>query len=460
MRMNRGQRAMHSPSLDSKPVIIVGGGLSGLAAAVELTSRNIPVVLLEQKPKLGGRAYSFTDATTGDVIDNGQHVLIVGYERTMRFLERIGTKQLLTVQDQPVLFLHHPTKGFCEFKLQKLPSPLHLLVGILTTDLFSFADKLRLLRAGSAMQRTTNDPSLDDMTIEQWLDAVGQSEETKRSFWEPLAVSIMNEHTAKASAKVFVHSLRHAFLGGWKNSSLAVPRVGLSELYVDGAVKFIEQRGAEVRPNADVIRVVVSDDKVTSIRLRDDSEIESRAAILAVPHYRLEELLPSAIPQQVIAPKLLSAPSTPIVSIHLWFENDFMPHEFVGVIGKRVQWIFNKRKINQETGKGGHISCVVSAADDFVGMTNDELVKLAMDDLKTVYNAVPSAPTHEVVVREKRATFSCTPEVEKLRPNHQTSISNLFLAGDWTNTGLPATIEGSIISGEKCAELAICEYLR
>ena len=450
--MNPAHRGMHSPSSDLKPVLIVGGGLSGLAAAVEVASRHVPVILLEQKPKLGGRASSFVDVTTGEVVDNGQHVLIAGYERTMHFLDRIGTQHLLAIQEQPSFTLHHPTKGFCQFSIPRLPSPLHLLAGILSTDLFSFADRMRLLRAGVSLRFPPADIGM--MTIESWLFSVGQSSETIRSFWEPLAISIMNEHVANASARVFVNSLRHAFLGGWRSAALAVPKVGLSELYVDGALTFLVQHGATVHCNADVVELVSDGALLRSARLRDGSGIDCAAVILAVPHFRLATLLPSAVLHHSVTPEFLAAPSIPIVSIHLWFEKDFMPNDVVGLIGRRVQWIFNKRKINSAAGKGGDISCVISAANDIVDMENDDVVRMAMDDLRSVYENAPLAPTHSLVIREKRATFSCTPEFEMLRPNHRTSIPNLFLAGDWTNTGLPATIEGAIISGERCAQYA------
>ncbi len=130
-----------------------------------------------------------------------------------------------------------------------------------------------------------------------------------------------------------------------------------------------------------------------------------------------------------------------------------MKDEFVGLIGRRVQWIFNKRKIQNTDGKGGHVSAVISAAHEFVGLTNDELIRLTMEDLRSVYPTIPDQPTHAVVIREKRATFSCTPATERLRPSQKTPIPNLFLAGDWTDTGYPATIEGAIASGEKCAGL-------
>ncbi len=449
--MRRALRATRSPSLDSKPVVIVGGGLSGLAAAVELTSHNIPVLLLEQKPKLGGRAYSFVDATTGEVIDNGQHVLIAGYEHTMRFLEKIGTANLLNIQSRPSLLFHHPQRGFSEFSLHKLPSPFHLVAGIVTTNLFSVSDKLRLVRAGVGIQFPANDPEFDEMTIDEWLNAFGQSAEVKVSFWIPLAISIMNESITQASAKIFVQALHRAFLGNWRNSSLAIPRVGLSQLYVDDAVKFINKHGGTVRPNVEVVGLQHESACVYGVRCKDGSEVPCRAVILAVPHYEIAHLIPT---QFSFAPSLADVKSTPIVSIHLWFADDFMAHEVVGVVGRSIQWVFNKRKTNLETRTGGHVSCVISGAGEFVDFTNAELVRIALNDIRSMYPSA-SALTHSAVIREKRATFSCTPASERLRPENRTGIPNMFVAGDWTNTGLPATIEGAILSGVRSATLVL-----
>lgn len=424
--------------------------MSGLAAAVELTLQHIPVALYEQKPRLGGRAYSFIDDTTGDVIDNGQHVLIAGYDHTMRFLERIGTRHLLSIQEQPILYLHHPARGLCEFRLPALVPPFHLIAGILSTNLLAFPDKVRLLRAGLALQRGRSLSPED--TIEQWLDAHGQSEELKRAFWEPLAISVMNEHLMHASAKVFVHALRHAFLAAWKNAALALPRVGLSDLYVDAAMRFLISHGAAVQVNSGVATLGADGSRLQVVHLRDGREIACAAVILAVPHYAVNELVRGVLPEDELR-IIGSIPSTPIVSVHLWFEEDFMKLDFVGLVDRRVQWVFNKRRIAREKGKGGHISCVISDAERFVTLSNEQLIRVAVEDLRTLHGRV-SEPTHAVVIREKRATFSCTPDAERIRPSHQTSLPNLFLAGDWTGTGLPATIEGAIVSGERCAQLA------
>jgi squalene-associated FAD-dependent desaturase len=442
------------------PVVIVGGGLSGLAAAVHLSSRRIPVLLLEQRKFLGGRAYSFVDDSTGTVIDNGQHVLIAGYARTMEFLGTIGTRDRLRVQSAPEFVFHHPRRGFCSFRLPLLPTPLHLLGGIITTDLFSAADKLRLLRAGGAL-RAFRPEAAGGMTVDAWLDSVGQSAETKRSFWEPLAVAIMNERIAVASALVFIRAIRTAFLSGARGAALAIPTVGLSDLYVEPARAFIERQGGVLRCGADVTGSVVDGENVACVLLKEGEMIPCSALILAVPSYRAASLLPAALRESGYMATAATIPLSPIVSVHLWFEKDVMPQETLGVIGRRVQWVFNRRTIGHENGpenekrRGGHISAVISAAHAFVEMGNDELTRIVLEDLESIYGPNAGRAKHAVVIREKRATFSCTPEVERIRPRCVTSVPNLFIAGDWTDTGYPATIEGAITSGERCAGRAM-----
>lgn len=446
------KRSSPAPRAGGKPVVIVGGGVSGLAAAVELSSRGIPVTVLEQKPVPGGRAYSFVDATTGEVIDNGQHVLIAGYERTMHFLERIGARQLLAVQHRPELVFHHPRKGFRRFHLPALPSPFHLISGVLASNLFSPRDRLRVLRGALAIARA-QDSELKGKTVMQWLEETGQSEEARLSFWEPLAVSIMNAHIVLASARSFVGALRKAFLGGRRNASLAIPRVGLSQLYVDGARRFIVDHGGTVECNREVVGIGLVNGIIEHVKLKAGKTIRCEAAIVTVPPYVLDRILPDELLKDTAISRAREIPYSPIISVHIWFDQDFMDHESVGVIGRRIQWVFDRRKLLRDARPGGHISVVISGAHELAGLANDQLVTIALEDLRTVYPACPATAHHSVVIREKRATIALSPEVEALRLSHKTAVPNLFLAGDWTDTGYPATIEGAIVSAERCCAL-------
>jgi zeta-carotene desaturase len=438
---------------DQKPVVIVGGGVSGLAAAVRLTASGVPVVLLEQRAYAGGRAYSFIDRRSGESLDNGQHLLIAGYAATFRYLRAIGADHLVHVQPQPVLQLHHPRHGFGRLALPALPSPLHFAAGIMRFPLLTVNDRLGLLRAGVALHRlrAADAVRLDGMTIAGWLDAQNQSDEARRTFWEPLAVSILNETTAAGSAWPFLHALRVAFLGSRNASALAVPAVGLSDLLVNPAVKMITRHGGVVRTSADVAALDEDGRGVRGVVLRTGEQIDAAAVILAVPWHEIPALIPASLRTWSGVEGLAVLRPSPIVCVHLWFERDAMDHAVAGLADRRVQWLFNRRRLVRGGGEGGHLSAVISGAHAFMDMPPDDLIRLAVEDIRTAYPAFPSSCTAGIVIKEKRATPSFVPGTQAIRPDVRTPIRNLFLAGDWTDTGLPATLEGAVLSGERAA---------
>lgn len=445
-----------------KPVVIAGAGLSGLAAGVFLASKKFPVAIFEQREYPGGRTYSFPDPNSGETVDNGQHVLIAGYDGTMALLDLIGTRKLVRVQRRPRLLFHHPDRGFQSFSLPRLPSPLHLAWGMLTSNLFGPGDRLRLLRSGIGLLKPKHllGEELSGKTVAQWLELSHQSVETRRSLWEPLAIAIMNEHCATASASLFIRSLRKAFLEHWHASAFAIPTVGLSQLFAEPAVDFIRRNGGEVHCGLGVAETIVTGGKVSAVRMEDGSRREAAGAILAVPSYRVRSVLPEQLSSKGFLAGVELFPQSPIVSVHLWFPADFMGMEdVVGVIGRHIQWIFNRRSISPTADgisrnlAGGYVSAVISAAHEFVGMSNDDLASIALEDLHSIYGQSIGGPSASLVVREKRATFSSSPTTETLRPSPRTPFPNLFLAGDWTDTGYPATIEGAIISGRRSSAL-------
>lgn len=468
-----------TPSDRAHPrVLIIGGGLSGLSAAVELAGRGYPITLLEQRQHLGGRTYSFVDEVTGDVVDNGQHLLMGCYHQTRRYLKTIGSESHAFLQPNLRIEFLHPRRGPATLSCPGLPAPLHLLGGLLGLNSLSWNDRLRLLRVGLELQKDPMriEPQLSRLTVDAWLTSLGQSPDNKKYLWDVIAIGSLNDDPRTVSALLFYHVLRSAFLGARENSSLLIPRVGLSELLVDPALKFLESRGSSIRTGVGVDGMEVREGRVRNVRSGSET-FEVDAVITAVPYYALD-----AIASGLSMSGGKKSPgeetvfeSSPIITINLWFDKPVMEQEFVALLDSRVHWVFNKSRILQSLKGDGrrqtadgrlqnaedrlqktdgrqYLSLVISGASGYVEVEKEELVQIALDDLRHVFPEARNAKlVHSLVIKEKRATFSPTPGVEALRPSSRTRLENLFLAGDWTNTGYPATIEGAVMSGNEAA---------
>lgn len=438
-------------------VVVVGGGLSGLAVSTQLAIDGANVVMIEQANKLGGRAYSYVDKKTGDVVDNGQHVLVGAYHRTLQYLKNIGTRELLSLPENFHLHFHHPDNGFETFTFGSALFPINLAVAAFRFRILSLKDRRRFLKVGIQLRNWDEDleQTLRRLTVAEWLQTMEQSNEAKRSFWYPIAISVMNESPEKASALLFARSLRSTFLGNASDAMILIPTVGQTKLYVDGAVRLFANHGSKVLLNSEAKSLTFHKNKATGVVLKNGKRIHAKSVICAVPHAALMRLLPETIRHIEPFDHLKKIHFSPIVSIHLWFDRPIMDRDFVGLIDRRIQWIFNRRKIMHQYGKPeNHLSAIISGAYKYVDLPKEKLAKIAVDDIASVYPTARNAVlAHYVIIKEKRATFSPTNEVESFRPDQQSPIENLYLAGDWTNTGLPPTIEGAIMSGFRCAEL-------
>ena len=434
-----------------KRVVIIGGGFSGLAAGVELSERGITVTLLERRNHLGGRAYSFTDAKTGDTVDNGQHLFMGCYTNTIDFLTRIGCLNKLKFQERTQVDFLDAEKGFDRFECPQLPAPLHVLAGLFRMKGLTLGDKLRVLNLRRILTSKSNGNQA--LTVTELLKKLHQSKRINERFWHPMVVATLNESPDVASSKMLVKVLQEAFGAGREASAMGISSVGLSDLYVDGASHFITEHGSEIRTLATVNRFIVEDEKVVALELKNGERLGADYFISAVPPSALLQMLDEDLRKKHFN-YLEKLKAAPIVSINLWFDKSIIDRKFVGLIGTQVQWLFNKDKISASSKNSNHLALIISAAHDYVDWTKEQLVELA---LKELHQLIPESRhaklLHSTIVKEREATISHTIESDTIRPDVRTPIDNLLLAGDWTNTGLPATIESAVLSGYTAAKV-------
>jgi squalene-associated FAD-dependent desaturase len=434
-------------------VIVIGGGFAGLSAATALAERHARVIVLEARPSLGGRASAFTDPATGERVDNGQHVLVGAYRETFAFLRRVGTDGGVQLQRDLAIEIVDRAGRHSRLACPPLPSPFHLIAGVMRWRAIGWRDRLALrgmrrVIAGNA--DTTSDDAGRHETVRQWLLRHRQTPRLIELLWEPLAVAALNQPIDEAAGVVFGGVVRRMFSGDRRDSALGLPRQALDDLYALPARAFIEKSGGEVRTGAPA-RVDCS--AVPVVRVRDEV-LQARAVICATAWYSLPAVFsdrPAAL-SRLLADAEATAPS-PIVTVNLWFDRQVTNEPFVGLPGRTMQWVFDKRALFGDD--SSHLSLVSSGASAIVGRDNQDIIDLALRELRA---ALPSARDatlrRAVVVREKRATFSVAPGQPE-RPGTKTAVPGLFLAGDWIDTGLPATIESAVVSGHAAAREAL-----
>lgn len=433
----------------AKRVIIIGGGFAGLAAGVELSQRGHDLLLLERRNHLGGRAYSFKDPATGDSVDNGQHLFMGCYFNTIDFLKKIGSLDKLKFQERTRVDFLDAETGFDTFECPALPAPLHVLAGLLKLKGLTVGDKLRAFNLNATLRGKTQ--SNGALTVAQWLKKLKQSDNINERFWAPLVVATLNEKPEAASAQMLIKVLQQAFGGGRDASAIGIASVGLSDLYTDGAKEYIESRGGTIRTLAQVNKIILRDGRVSGVELKSGERLAADYLISTVPPNVLRQLFDEELRQKEFA-YLAKLQSSAIVSINLWFDRPLTDRKFIGLIGTETQWLFNKDAISASPKASNHLALIISAANDYVLLTKQQLVDMALRDLhKLLPQSLEAKLLHSTIVKERDATIAHTVESDTLRPVARTSIANLILAGDWTDTGLPATIESAVLSGNLAA---------
>lgn len=440
-------------------VAVLGGGFAGLAAGVALADRGHEVVVLEAKRRLGGRAYSFRDAATGAVVDNGQHAMMGCYAHTLAFLDRIGAADRVVRQRDLHVEMRGAYRGAATVAAVPAPAPLHVAGALLRYRRLARRERALALFAGLRVldMRRRRDPFLARATVADLLAKLGQSPNACRAFWHPVAVSTCNELPARAAAAPFVEVLARAFFGTRADARFVFARVGLSDLYTVLAEERIAGRGGRVETGAQASAIETGEGRATAVLLRDGRRIAVDACIVTAPPDATHALLPRAVVERAPWRHLPAIGASPIVSVHLWYDRPVLGTDFAGLIGTTTQFAFDRTRLCGTTVEGGgsQVSAVISAAHAEEGWDVERIASVVESDLRAVFPAARAARVlRRVVVKEKHATISCTPEAERLRPGAETPLDDLFLAGDWTATGLPPTIEGAVRSGDRAAALA------
>lgn len=444
----------------SVDAIVIGGGCAGFAAATALVESGARVLVLEARPGLGGRATAFTDPATGERVDNGQHILMGCYVETLAFLNRIGAADRVSWQSGLKLSMIDRRGHQSVLALPALPSPLNFLAGVLAWEALSWSERFSVLKVGSVIMRSdfasasATSPLRRDRprtSVRAWLEQHGQAPRLCELFWEPLALAALNQSIDQAEASHFIRVLERVFGPDPAAAALVLPAVPLDELYAEPARVWLAERGNDVRVNAPA-KVVIDGQRIRGVRVRDEV-IEAPLVISTVPWHSFHALfdqVPAGLEDTIANATAL--PSLPIVTVNLWFDAAVMHEPLVGLPGRNFQWVFDRRAIIG--GDASHLSLVSSGAEAIVAQTNEALTATALGEVRDALPAARSAKLWKsLAVREKRSTFSLAPDAPP-RPGARTSVEGLLLAGDWIDTGLPATIESAVMSGHQAAAIA------
>jgi squalene-associated FAD-dependent desaturase len=466
-------------------VVVIGGGLAGITAAIALAQGNNEVTLLEAKPRLGGATMSF--ARDGLVIDTGQHVFLRCCTAYRGLLDRLGMAAHAPLQPRFDVTVVAPGKR-AELRRRRIPAPLHMLPALLRYPFLNFSERMRLSLAALAFRRLDErDPATDELRLGDWLAAHGQDGRTRRVLWDLFSVSSLNVPGDDASLALAAVVVKTGLLGDADAADIGVPALALGELHGAAAARLLARLGATVRLQAKVAGIETKGEGEFLVRLAgpagaageenpapgapgaaepaegdggpsspETGVLEADAVVLAVPHEQAAKLVPpGALPAETVD-GWAGLGAAPIVNVHVIYDRKVMDVPFAAAVDSPVQWVFDRTRISGLDQRGDlgqqsaaqYLAISLSAADEYANTPVAELRERFVPALAELFPAAREAKVTEFfVTREKRATFRGVPGTARLRPPAGTGLPGLVLAGAWTDTGWPDTMEGAVRSG-------------
>ena len=443
---------------------MIGGGLAGLSSAVALAEAGFRVRLLEKRPHLGGRAASYV-LPGGEHVDNCQHVTLGCCTNLEDFYRRVGAADQIRFFDRLLFAAPDGRRG--AIASVALPAPLHMAPPFALFPLLGWADKLAIAQALLGIARCAGRPvdlqsdgAGENITMLAWLQKHRQTNRAIRCFWEVILVSALDEELDRIDARYGIDVFWKAFLSTRRGYRVGIPRVPLGELY-EGCRKALAEQGGEVQLRAGVRGFLIVDGRVDGVQREDGSVETADYYLAAVTQDVLPELLPArVVEQEPMFSNLRNLQTSPITGVHLWFDRTVMSEPFLTLLESTTQWIFNKTQLyGSGVGDAGqYLQLVTSASYSLASRSRQEIIALCLEELREVLPAIRAATLVKgTVVKEMSATFSPAPGSDRWRPAQKSTVSALFLAGDWTSTGWPSTMEGAVRSGYLAAEAILSD---
>ncbi|GAA2773580.1 hydroxysqualene dehydroxylase HpnE [Streptomyces showdoensis] len=436
--------------------VVVGGGLAGVTSALQLADAGVRVTLLEGRPRLGGLAFSFKRGEL--TVDNGQHVYLRCCTAYRWFLDRVEGAHLAPVQsrlDVPVLDVGHPAgPRLGRLRRTGLPVPLHLARSLATYPHLSLAERASVGRAALALRKLDPaDPALDGIDFATWLGRHGQSPRTVEALWDLVGVATLNATAPHASMGLAAMVFKTGLLSEPGAADIGWAHVPLGELHDTLARKALDTAGVRVEVRAKAERILRNDGGGWSVHTAGET-LEADTVVLAVPQRETRELLPDGALDD--PDRLLDIGTAPILNLHVVYDRKVLRQPFFTALGSPVQWVFDRTESSGLTGGGQYLAVSQSAAQDDIDEPVAALRERYLPELERLLPAARGAGIRDFfVTRERTATFAPTPGVGRLRPGARTHAPGLYLAGAWTATGWPATMEGAVRSGFSAAGAAL-----
>jgi squalene-associated FAD-dependent desaturase len=425
--------------------VIVGGGLAGLTAAIALAEQGAQVTLLEAKPRLGGATCSFN--RDGLIVDTGQHVFLRCCTAYQGLLAQLGMTAHAPIQPRFDAMILAPGGRQARLRRTALPGPLHMLPALLRYRFLSLAERSVVSRASLAMRRVDpDDPAADNVRFGDWLAAHGQSEHARRVLWDLFTVAGLNVAGDDASLALAAMVIKTGLLGANDAADIGVPALPLGELHGDAAASLLGTLGADVRLSTKVREIKPTPDGY--LVAVDDEQLAADEVVLAVPPEQAARLVPAdALPSAEVA-GWAGLGASPIVNLHVIYDRQVTDLPFAAGVDTPVQWIFDRTRISGYGEQGQYLAVSLSAGDEYVDMPVADLRERFVPAMAELFPRARDARIAEFfVTRERRATFRQVPGTAALRPAPGTKLPGLVLAGAWTATGWPDTMEGAVRSG-------------